>query len=301
MRGRTHTRFRLISVDPQLARRTVVFCGVCAAPTATSRQNRRRLALQDAIHVPGVEHEHIEFLARDRTEYTRIRQGSSTSREVLAAKLIKRQQLPATFIMFPKNVWILQILLSMLRSIPDSHGMAFRDLSRKVPGTRANFGSKLIIFCFSTAQYLPPVTARPRVKRMCAYATRIEAESVMLDWLRSDDEESNDRADRRFDDFEHREGKQIDPGCAITELLDMFNKNSQKYYVPGLAEQLNENNLKTRLYNTRLPRQLRGGNIRDHQSTPPAPIDENAQDGKLPRPKKILSYMSQPPEKYTMP
>ncbi|GBP85250.1 PiggyBac transposable element-derived protein 4 [Eumeta japonica] len=38
----------------------------------------------------------------------------------------------------------------------------------------------------------------------------------------------------RFDDFEHREArKQIDPGCAITELLDMFNKNSQKYYVPG--------------------------------------------------------------------
>lgn len=38
----------------------------------------------------------------------------------------------------------------------------------------------------------------------------------------------------RFDDFQHREvRKQVDPGCAITELLDLFNKNSQEKYVPG--------------------------------------------------------------------
>ncbi|CAK1598011.1 unnamed protein product [Parnassius mnemosyne] len=38
----------------------------------------------------------------------------------------------------------------------------------------------------------------------------------------------------RFDNFTDREARKIiDPGCAVTEFLEMFNKNSQARYVPG--------------------------------------------------------------------
>lgn len=45
----------------------------------------------------------------------------------------------------------------------------------------------------------------------------------------------------RFDDFEDREArKEIDPGCAVTEILELFNKNSQKSYTIGANATVDE-------------------------------------------------------------
>lgn len=45
----------------------------------------------------------------------------------------------------------------------------------------------------------------------------------------------------RFDDFENREARKIvDPGCAISEVLDLFNENSQKCYSIGANATVDE-------------------------------------------------------------
>lgn len=58
-------------------------------------------------------------------------------------------------------------------------------------------------------------------------------------------------------------------------------KLSRLLYLKGLAENLNEFNLKTRLYNSRLPRQLRA--IISEITKVPIPNEVGDEDEKLPR------------------